>query len=131
MQCPVYVSKIIIVADVVDSFAVDFKGFWDIVEIEVDQIMEGMSQSLQRVMLRAIEKESILPELREMGKGGSFCIGDRRLAFKLWISKSKESKRRYLACIVGGKGVLSKRVEKGGLGSVFRGWERAEMECRV
>ena len=36
MQCPVYVSKIIIVADVIDAFAVDFKGFWDVVEIEVD-----------------------------------------------------------------------------------------------
>ena len=36
MQCPVYVSKIIIVADVIDAFAVDFESFRDIVEIEVD-----------------------------------------------------------------------------------------------
>jgi hypothetical protein len=62
-----------------------------------------------------------LLELGEVRKGSSFCVGDRGLALELGIAKGKQSEGRYLAGIVRGVGVLSKRVEKCGVGRVFRG----------
>ena len=76
IQRAVDVSEVVVIANVIESFAVDFESFRDIVEVEVYQIMKTMPQPLERTVLRAIEKEGIFPEFRKIGEGGSFWIWD-------------------------------------------------------
>jgi hypothetical protein len=71
-----------------------------------------MSQSLQRVVLGAIKEQSISPELREVGKGGSFCVGDGGVPFELGVAEREKSEGCYLAGILGEEGVLSESVQK-------------------
>ena len=87
---------------------------------------------LQRIVLRAIEEEGVLPEFEEIWKGGSFDVRNGGITFELRISECEQTEWRYFVGSIRCEGyMLSKRIEIFGVGILFRGRERAEMECRI